>query len=173
MTDGSHVIPVSRGQSDQDKRRVGENVRDLRASAGLSQVELAEAMVEKGQTHWRQTTVSRVERGIQSVDFEEWVALEEILGPGILRGTETAHNLSVSAGRLRNTILIHRLSQVEAMLADSMERTRATLEEVAALRGALQGKPDLGREVELVEVLPTDEAMSTKEPSHEQRQETP
>lgn len=72
---------------------VGENVRRLRKAAGMSQAELAAAMRERGQLHWRQNTVSRVENGRQPLDFLELEPLGEILG-NILDGTAEAQSIS-------------------------------------------------------------------------------
>lgn len=43
--------------------RIVENVIKARKRSGLTQAELAERLVTRGQTHWRQSTVSRVETG--------------------------------------------------------------------------------------------------------------
>ena len=55
-------------------------LRERREAAGLSQVALADAMRNAGMDHWRQTTVSRVERGTQGVKPWESAALDKILG---------------------------------------------------------------------------------------------
>lgn len=72
---------------------IGENIRRLRKAAGLSQVQLADAMRDRGQTHWRQNTVSRVENGRQPLDLSEFEPLAEILGD-FLQGTPEAASLS-------------------------------------------------------------------------------
>ena len=52
----------------------------LRKRAGMSQEALALAMVNAGQRHWHQTTVSRVERGKQELRMSEALSLLRILG---------------------------------------------------------------------------------------------
>ena len=63
-----------------DAERLGRNLEALRKSRGLSQTQLAKLMVDAGQTHFRQTTVSRLERGTQPLRVSDMNALQEIFG---------------------------------------------------------------------------------------------
>lgn len=59
---------------------VTSNLAALRVQAGMKQAELAEAMRQEGQTHWYQTTVSRVEHGTQKLRPDEARSLQKVLG---------------------------------------------------------------------------------------------
>ena len=60
----------------------GAEIRAAREAARMSQNALAEAMRRAGQEHWRQTTVSRVERDIQRLTVDEWFAIRDVFGVG-------------------------------------------------------------------------------------------
>lgn len=70
-----------------DAETIGSNITRLREQKGWTQTQLGDAMQEAGQTHWRQTTVSRVERGGQDLRFAELAALVSVLGRDVLAGT--------------------------------------------------------------------------------------
>lgn len=72
---------------------VAANINRLRMAKGLSQSGLADCMREAGATHWRQNTVSRIERGLQPPTFAEVEELASILGHGVLQGTKMEHFL--------------------------------------------------------------------------------
>jgi transcriptional regulator with XRE-family HTH domain len=74
------------GMEDEDVV-IGANIRRLRQVKGMSQTELAHAMQAAGRATWHQTTVSRVERGLQPVEYEDAGPLTEIIGD-FLEGTE-------------------------------------------------------------------------------------
>ncbi|WP_331513207.1 helix-turn-helix transcriptional regulator [Mycobacterium sp.] len=76
---------------DSVKRRVGNAIRELRLQAGITQKELAEAMVNAGHTTWTNDTVSRIQRGRnRTPHLDELLALSRIFGV-------TADDLLVSA----------------------------------------------------------------------------
>ncbi len=105
--------------SDQaDDRTVGANIRVLRERKGLSQVALARAMVDRGLTVWRQTTVSRVEKGDRQLYVNEMRALDEIIGPGLSAGTR----LGQSQRKIKMYLLMESLRQ-------GIEQQRAELDE--------------------------------------------
>ena len=60
-------------------QQVGGNLRGLRAVAGLTQTDLAEAMSARG-CSWQQQTVLRIEKGARPLKFEEADALAAVLG---------------------------------------------------------------------------------------------
>jgi transcriptional regulator with XRE-family HTH domain len=85
-------LPASRLD---DAPVMGANVRAARVEAGMSQTALAEAMVAAGCKGWRQTTVSRTERGDRALKVREMKALGEVLpGAPILRGTSLSSAMS-------------------------------------------------------------------------------
>ena len=54
---------------------IAPKLKDMRAAAGLSQEEVAEAMRNAGYTYFRQTTVSKIERGDRRLLLDESVDL--------------------------------------------------------------------------------------------------
>ncbi|MFK5688737.1 helix-turn-helix domain-containing protein [Ornithinimicrobium sp. LYQ92] len=114
-----------------DDRRVGSNVRYARQEVGLSQSDLAAAMREAGQEHWHQTTVSRVERGAQSITVAEGMALTTILGPGVSFGTSTDSELQLSADLIQRGQLLKRLRYVDEALTE-LTRVVRDMREVLA-----------------------------------------
>lgn len=78
--------------------QVAENVAALRTEKGWSQNALATRMREIGQDHWRQTTVSRVENGAQGLTVGELRALTELLGQGVVAGSQVGRVLERTFG---------------------------------------------------------------------------
>lgn len=113
-------------ETEQDKRRFGRNVAELRQQAGLKQADLAARMVELGCANWRQTTVSRVEHGDQRVTLQELVALEEILGGEITRGTAGGEAVSQALQK-----------SADASRQFDQDQIRAALQEIADARESL------------------------------------
>ncbi len=101
-----------------DDRAVGANLRTLRERKGLSQVALARAMVDRGLSVWRQTTVSRVEKGDRPLYVNEMSALDEIVGPGLYTGTRFGQ----SQRKIKMYVLLENLHR-------GIERQRAELDE--------------------------------------------
>lgn len=104
-----------------DARRVGSNIRYLREELGISQSALAESMREGGQDHWRQTTVSRVERGTQELSVGELLALERVFGPGTIFGTTTDETLQMMGVGIERGVTLRHLRKVAAALEESQE----------------------------------------------------
>lgn len=112
----------------------GANIQRLRYERGLSQTGLAHAMQAAGAPHWRQTTVSRVEKDAQKIRFYEIEPLVAVLGPDVLKGTSlsvTPDAQATSQG-IRNGITDSQLAKVE----DSL---KTALTEVRHLRTIMQG----------------------------------
>lgn len=112
------------GANDADKRRIGSNIRYMRQEKGLSQQDLAREMKGRGQTHWHQTTVSRVERGAQEVNLGELRALEQVLGSGLMFGTRTDANLRGIGVQVERTLALRRLRYVHQALVESEKVVR-------------------------------------------------
>lgn len=74
--------PEAEHEAPNDDRAIGRNLERLRTSKGMNQTELARMMVEAGCSHFRQNTVSRIERGVQRLRVEEMRALLQVFGPG-------------------------------------------------------------------------------------------
>lgn len=55
----------------------GATMRELRTRQGMTQATIAGKMAESG-FHWHQTTVVRIEGGVQRLEFAEAEALAEI-----------------------------------------------------------------------------------------------
>lgn len=72
--------------ADDVRRTMSANVVRLRVAKGWSQSDLAAKMQEAGHTHWRQTTVSRVENGKQRISADDLELLGEVLGGDLLAG---------------------------------------------------------------------------------------
>lgn len=106
-----------------DRDVIAANVVRLRKSAGMSQNVLASAMRDHGHSAWRQTTVSRVERGVQELRMGEMRALSRILGEGVLAGTKlaaTAQEIVAALPKLN----------VQRALRDAEENLKTALTEV-------------------------------------------
>ncbi|MCT1618497.1 helix-turn-helix domain-containing protein [Janibacter hoylei] len=109
-------------EAEADDKRVGSNVRFARQEKGLSQAALAESMRAEGQAHWRQTTVSRVERGDQKIAVGEIRALERILGPGtVLAGTDTDQAMRAIGLSVERGVALRHLRRVAESLKESAE----------------------------------------------------
>lgn len=101
-----------------DARRVGSNIRYLRQEDGLTQSGLAEAMRDAGQTHWHQTTVSRIERGAQTPTAAELLTLEKLLGTGLLFGTEDDQMLQYAGRSIERKFVGDRLRHIDSMAVE-------------------------------------------------------
>lgn len=104
-----------------DAQLVADNMRRLRKAAEMSQGALAEAMRERGETHWRQTTVSRVENARQTLTMGEHRALEDILGPEVIAGTELQKSLRKFAGAVSDAAVTWRVQRLEELLTEAGE----------------------------------------------------
>jgi transcriptional regulator with XRE-family HTH domain len=82
-----------KAQGTEADRRLASNVRDLRERQGLSQAGLARRMSERGHP-WHQSTVGRVESGIQLVRFGEASDLAAVLGTTMARLTWSSEEAS-------------------------------------------------------------------------------
>ncbi|SER80239.1 Helix-turn-helix domain-containing protein [Pedococcus cremeus] len=71
---------TEQGAGHRDEERFTANLRRLREAKGWSQNELATRMRGRGWESFRQTTVSRLEKGEQSVRIGEARALADLLG---------------------------------------------------------------------------------------------
>lgn len=127
---------------DEVDQTVREAVRSLREAQGLSQGGLADRLREAGWTSARQTTVSRIEKGEQTVKAGELVVLARVLNTDV-------EALVLGAADRRAA------SAAWAELADAARAERAATWRVSAaldkLRAAstpavLDGMDDQGRE---------------------------
>lgn len=104
-------------------RTLSQNVTRLRKVCGLSQAALAEAMRERGQGHWRQTTVSRIETAKQAVSVGEAVELAAILGDvlaDVLPQAATPASEQLRALNFRLAAAIHDMRRLAADLAQTV-----------------------------------------------------
>ena len=127
-------LPVSQHWEEADKVRLGRNVRDLRVASGLSQTALADAMRVAGLEHWRQTTVSRIERGTQVINMGELKALEAIVGEGVLRGTELEEGMRKAGRRIHDAYVRVKLGLADQALTDTIEQAETARFQVRQLR---------------------------------------
>ena len=74
-------------ETPEDRARFGHNLASVRKERGMSQGQLADTMREAGFAAWRQTTVSRIERGEQKLKVQEVLALERLFGGKVTEGT--------------------------------------------------------------------------------------
>ena len=115
---------------DGDGATVGANIRQLRKQRGMSQTALAEAMREAGQSHWYQTTVSRVELGTQGLDLDEAGALEDVLGGGIWAGTQ----IKIKPQMLNSTALLHASDGLAAEVDELADHLRGALKSLGLVQ---------------------------------------
>ena len=144
------------GDSDSERRvkRQGANLRSLRERKGISQAALAQQMSERGKP-WHQSTVYRVESGIQALQLDETEYLAEILGSTVTAFTwepaeinesrlvydagtqvkiawdavaEAVFELMIHRSRAGSTIRQHRGSKYERV-QDAIEDVRARMRE--------------------------------------------
>jgi transcriptional regulator with XRE-family HTH domain len=114
-----------------------ENLRALRERKGISQAALAKAMKDRGWP-WHQTSVSRIEAGVQALGFGETVDLAQVLGitPDRLTwaGPEAAESglVSTAAGRLR--VAWRETAVAAARLHDAREAADRRIAEAAKSR---------------------------------------
>ena len=107
-----------------DNETIAANVASLRKAQGMSQAALADAMRERGQDHWRQNTVSRVETGKQSLSVGEVIALEEILGGPLMRGTEFNARFKEFSAHVVRAGTAKRLKRADEALTSALEEIR-------------------------------------------------
>ncbi|AZL10548.1 hypothetical protein CXR26_16000 [Brevibacterium aurantiacum] len=101
---------------------IGENVRMLRKSAGLSQAQLAEKMRAAGRDTWWQTTVSRVENNSQAVeDLEDLEVLGDILKGSVTKGTPLGQRMKVFSEKIVWMNIESRLHRAEEALAVALQ----------------------------------------------------
>jgi transcriptional regulator with XRE-family HTH domain len=144
-------------EADEEQRRLkrqGANMRSMRERKGISQTELARLMSERGKP-WHQSTVYRVESGIQPLTLTETEDLAEILRSTVVAFTyepaeigeaqivydagtyvvqawdavaEAVFMLMIRRSRAGSTIRQHRKSGYERVQA-AIEDVRARLRE--------------------------------------------
>lgn len=107
----------------RDEQVVAANIARLRKRRGLSQGALAEAMQQAGATWWHQNTVSRVERGLQSVSFKDFDALTTVL-PGVFAGTDLDGISRATARAAERYVVLPRLREVEQQLEQALSHVR-------------------------------------------------
>ncbi len=116
-TQAAQERKATRGQPDSDAAILGRNIKAGRERLGMSQTALAEWMAAKGHSAWRQTTVSRSERGDRVLTAGEVFALEELLG-GLWLGTTWGREMKTLGGRLILTAVEQQMARVEGELAE-------------------------------------------------------
>ena len=104
-----------------DMERIAWNIARLRKRAGMSQEALARAMVEAGEGHWRQTTVSRVERGKQELNPGEMAALGGILGGDVMAGTHFSKTMRGVVSSAMRGATRRELAKIERSLRDALD----------------------------------------------------
>lgn len=162
-----------------EKATIAANIQRIRKEQGLSQTALANAMQAAGATHWRQTTVSRVEQGKQEIRFDEVKALATVLGPDVFTGTsmKATPDAEVTLQGIRNGVTDSQLAKVEESLTSALtevRRLRTIMQGVwkseyygdnfgddgfLEIKVGVPGGADLGEHVEAIEVLPLESEM--------------
>ena len=71
---------MNEGKADTAASRFAANIRSRRESRGLSQRELAQALVDLGHSSFRQQTIAEIEAGSRQVKLEEALACSRALG---------------------------------------------------------------------------------------------
>lgn len=123
---------IEKSESDpEEDKRIGSNVRFLRQERGFTQAQLAEEMQKAGQDHWYQTTVSRVERGSQSLTSAEVLALNEVLGSGVMHGTD----FDATMKNLTNNLLSKAVTDRIAYIEQGMTEIQRVFNEIQELLG--------------------------------------
>jgi transcriptional regulator with XRE-family HTH domain len=95
---------AEQGPGHRDEERFTANLRRLREAKGWSQNELATQMRRKGWGSFRQTTISRLEKGEQSVRIGEARALASLLGVTVDDMALTASEEAEAVAQLREAI---------------------------------------------------------------------
>lgn len=115
-------LPADAGDQ---QRRIAANIAHLRKAAGMSQTALADAMRTAGQDHWRQNTVSRVERGAQRINVGEIRDLSRILGGSVLAGTRVDESVRDVGRSAIDAAVANKLARADRALSDALEQIRA------------------------------------------------
>lgn len=105
---------------DRDDDALAANIARLRRSQRMSQAKLADAMRAHGQTHWHQTTASRVELGKQRLTGAEVVALQQILGDEVIAGSELDALLKLAYPAVRDEAARQALADAEQALSGAL-----------------------------------------------------
>lgn len=61
-------------------RTIGQSIREIREALGVSQAELANSMRDRGFSNYFPQTIAKLEGGRRSLQFDEGVAMADILG---------------------------------------------------------------------------------------------
>lgn len=109
----------ARDRSNDD--RFGRNLKAAREEAGLSQAALGEYMVNNGFPAWRQTTVSRTERGERELIFGEAVALESLFGRAVWEGTRFAR----ATGQVMDAVIAKNIETRMDRIGKELDELRA------------------------------------------------
>lgn len=133
------------------KAALRRNLVELRRASEVNQEALARAMQAMGLAHWRQTTVSRVERGAQDLTAEELIALGFIFGQPLFEDTmlewsdespfmpDVGDQDAIVAARLK-------LAQAQALAESRRARLKeAEIEQSAASARVSQMQAELNR----------------------------
>jgi transcriptional regulator with XRE-family HTH domain len=73
---------VEDNPAEEPEARAGQLIRELRLARGLSQVDLAQRLAERGLS-WHQTTVAKTERADRPLRVNELAALAKVLGVSV------------------------------------------------------------------------------------------
>ncbi len=112
----------ARARGDTDDVRLGRNIKAARAAKGLSQTALADYMAGKGFTAWRQTTVSRTERGERAMVTAEAWQLEELFGGRVLwEGTRFGTSMGGLVDGLLESAIEEKVDLIERELGELRE----------------------------------------------------
>lgn len=103
---------------------IGQTIRRLRDDAGLSQATLAQAVRERGLPSMRQPALARIEKGERRLQFEEAMAMADVLGARLddLRpdNVREAHEIKRLASEIAEAeeALMHALAELQADAED-------------------------------------------------------
>lgn len=112
----------ARARGDTDDVRLGRNIKAAREAKGMSQTELASYMSGRGFTAWRQTTVSRTERGERAMVAAEAWQLEELFGGRVLwEGTRFGASMGGLVDGLLESAIEEKFDAVERELGELRE----------------------------------------------------
>jgi transcriptional regulator with XRE-family HTH domain len=107
-----------------DEVLVARNIAAARKRKGMSQTALAEHMAARGFPSWRQTTVSRTERGTRQLIVDESRELEQLFGGDIWFGSKLDRTMRRFQNAIRGEkgeIASAQLGRLEDSLADAFD----------------------------------------------------
>ena len=124
------MIEKKRVPGTADESRFVETMRRVREIRGLSQGDLAARLADAGWDGFRQTTISRIEKGERTVRLAEAHAIAQVLGVPLTRMMDESAQEGTSA-------YAQRIREIDGLIGDFERQISGHREKLSALEQTL------------------------------------